>query len=297
MIKYSIITILFLFFIVFSSDLHAEEEDSYVGVLFYPTSYEEYTSFSLKFFSQDKKSCIELSRNGLFLDDIKICSWGTHGLGADYSKDGFTSIDKDSCPNDTLIKRFHGFEPGNIHYTGIRIKSIKDGVIEIPYKGKVYSGDLGTYQFKIFPAKGSELEKQVKADYEKLVADRRKELKDIGLADTLNALKKCLVPKVESKDCFINYLPAGDDKFSIALEPGEDPKEYDLEELYKRLSEYDTDFVNCIKQEGPKFNFNYPDRDKITTYVNDGEWDWGEYCTFEQKNGIWIFTGIGWAGC
>lgn len=283
----------------------ADEEPSYVGVIFNnPTKDWDV----LEFFSEDKKSTLVLNSKGLFIDDRLICGWGSKGLGIDYK-----SIE-DSCPNDSPIRdgsyyNMGGFEPAGLYYTAIRIVHIKDSSIKIPYNNKIYSGSLPIREpIKVFPGKGTKIEKQIQAEHRKMIANRVKELDDIGLSETLNSLKKCLHPKIITKTCFKNYLPTDDEKFIISG-PGYEDK-YTLDELYRKLKAKDkntenyitdttlfSDLLNCINKNGPKYQFENSSRDKVIIFHDDWEWNWGTTCIFKQKNGKWIFSEIRWWGC
>lgn len=265
----------------------------------------------IEFTSADKSSKIRLSRQGLYVDKVLICEWYWQGeqkqfqgpLGGSPTR----PCPKDSPIVDASVIGYQGESAESTPFTAIRIISIKNWQVEVPYRGKVYRGDVEAWGPRIFAAKGSVIAQRVKAEKKIISETREKELKAIGVAQTRVAIVSCLTPKLKPEPCLGSLVPSGSSTFMFNTVEG--VNKLNLDQLKRKLiddGELRSTFEACVTKFGPKFergrygshNEFIPDKqgDRVILVLDeDAEMGWS--CYFKRIEGNWRFIGMGGGGC
>lgn len=257
--------------------------------------------------TKDKSSTIKLSEHGLMIDGKLLCDWSRQKgddlpgpLGMEYVKGQYIDSKTLPCPKDSPILSGYaiGYTPESVEatpFTVIHITAIKDGNVEVPYRGKIYAGNFSQGNYTVVPAKGSSIERQVKAEKRALIEDRNNALTKMGLNKTREAIAGCLAPKLQSAECLKAHLPGSKEKFALSLF-GEE--KLSLEQVYAKLKEeeddFRKDFEQCASSFGPKFD---DDKNGNIGIIFDDEAEMYWTCEFKRQDGQWVFAGMNWAGC
>jgi len=275
----------------------------------------------LELTTKDKSSTIRLSKDGLHVDKLLLCDWYWQGdgkrplagpLGMIYGKEGFLENPARPCPKDSPIVDasvvgYLGVSAESTPFTAIRIVSIKNWLIQVPYRGKVYQGQIEQWNPRVFAAKGSAIDQQVKAEKKIISEKRENELKALGIAQTRAAIASCLTPKLKPEPCLGGLVPSGRNSFKVNA-VGEVAK-LNLDQLKRKLTddkEFSSNFEACVTTFGPKFDrgrygtseefITDKQGDNVSIILDeDTEMHWK--CHFKRIDGKWHFIEMIWSGC